>query len=149
MKALGLLLLRVSTGGLLVTWGLDKIVNTEHGVAVATNFYLGIGQQPWLQRVLGVLQIILGLLVIVGFMRKLAYPVAFVVLGITAVAVWRSIIDPLGLMLDGPNLLFYPSSIIFAATIVLWGTMSEDTLAVDARLGGGSGGSDVTSFMDD
>ncbi|MDE2944345.1 MAG: DoxX family membrane protein [Gemmatimonadota bacterium] len=135
MKRWGLLLLRVSTGWLLVMWGLDKFVNVEHGQRVAESFYLGIGSQAVVQNVFGGLEIALGLLVVLGLWRKRAYPVAFVVLLITALAVWRSILDPWGFVLDGSQVLFYPSIIILAGSMVLWGTMDQDELTLDARLG--------------
>ena len=135
MKRWGLLLLRVSTGWLLVMWGLDKLVNVEHGQRVAESFYLGLGSQAVVLNVLGVLEVILGLLVVAGFLRKWAYPVAFVVLLITALAVWRSILDPWGWFLEGSQVLFYPSLIVFAGSMVLWGTMDEDEMTLDARLG--------------
>ena len=135
MKRWGLLLLRVSTGWLLVMWGLDKFVNVEHGQRVAESFYLGIGSQAVVQNVFGGLEVLLGLLVVFGLWRKRAYPVAFVVLLITALAVWKSILDPWGWVLDGSQVLFYPSVIILAGSMVLWGTMDEDELTLDARMG--------------
>ncbi len=135
MKRWGLLLLRVSTGWLLVMWGLDKFLNVEHGQRVAESFYLGIGSQAVVQNVFGGLEMLLGLLVVLGLWRKRAYPVAFVVLLITALAVWKSILDPWGLVLDGSQVLFYPSIIILAGAMVLWGTMDEDEMTLDARMG--------------
>ena len=135
MKRWGLLLLRVSTGWLLVMWGFDKFLNVEHGQRVAESFYLGIGAQAVVQNVFGGLEILLGLLVVAGLWRKRAYPVTFVVLLITALAVWKSILDPWGWVLDGSQVLFYPSVIIFAGAMVLWGTMDEDEMTVDALLG--------------
>ncbi len=135
MKRWGLLLLRVSTGWLLVMWGIDKFVNVEHGQRVAESFYLGIGSQAVVQNVFGGLEILLGLLVVLGLWRKRAYPVAFAVLFITALAVWKSILDPWGWVLDGSQVLFYPSIIILAGAMVLWGTMDEDELTLDARMG--------------
>ncbi|WP_419938909.1 DoxX family membrane protein [Candidatus Palauibacter sp.] len=135
MKRWGLLLLRVSTGWLLVMWGFDKFLNVEHGQRVAESFYLGIGAQAVVQNVFGGLEILLGLLVVAGLWRKRAYPVTFVVLLITALAVWKSILDPWGWVLDGSQVLFYPSIIIFAGAMVLWGTMDEDEMTVDALLG--------------
>lgn len=135
MKRWGLLLLRVSTGWLLVLWGIDKFVDVEHGQRVAESFYLGIGAQAIVQHVLGGLEILLGVAVVLGLWRKWAYPVACVVLLLTALAVWRSILDPWGWVLDGAQVLFYPSIIIFAGAMVLWGTMDEDELTLDARLG--------------
>ena len=135
MKRWGLLLLRVSTGWLLVMWGLDKFADVEHGQRVAESFYLGIGTQAVVQNVFGGLEIALGLLVVLGLWRKWAYPAAFVVLLITALAVWRSILDPWGWVLEGSQVLFYPSIIILAGSMVLWGTMDQDELTVDARMG--------------
>ena len=135
MKRWGLLLLRVSTGWLLVMWGLDKFVNVEHGQRVAESFYLGIGSQAVVQNVFGGLEIALGLLVVAGLLRKWAYPAAFVVLLITALAVWKSILDPWGWVLEGSQVLFYPSIIVLAGAMVLWGTMDQDELTLDARLG--------------
>ncbi|MDE2804303.1 MAG: DoxX family membrane protein [Gemmatimonadota bacterium] len=135
MKRWGLFLLRVTTGWLLVMWGLDKLVNVEHGQAVAEAFYLGIGTQAAVLNVLGVLQIILGALVVLGLWRKRAYPVAFVILLITALGVWRSIIDPWGWVLEGSQVLFYPSAIIAAGALLLWGTIDEDEMTLDAKMG--------------
>ena len=136
MKRWGLFLLRVTTGWLLVMWGLDKLFNVEHGQAVAETFYLGIGSQAVVLNVLGVLQIILGALVVLGLWRRRAYPVAFVVLLITALGVWKSIIDPWGWFLDGSQVLFYPSAIIAAGALLLWGTIDEDEMTLDAKMGG-------------
>lgn len=134
MKHWGLLLLRVSTGWLLVMWGLDKIVNVEHGQRVAESFYMGVGTQAIVLNVLGGLEALLGVFVVLGLWRRFAYPVTFVVLLITALAVWRSIIDPWGWFLDGSQVLFYPSIIVFAGAMVLWGTKDEDEMTLDARL---------------
>lgn len=137
MKRWGLCLLRITTGWLLVMWGLDKLFNVEHGQAVAETLYLGIGSQAAVLNVLGVLQIILGALVVLGLWRRRAYPVAFVILLITALGVWKSIIDPWGWFLDGSQVLFYPSAIIAAGALLLWGTIDEDEMTLDSKLGGG------------
>ena len=138
MKRWGLLLLRVTTGWLLVMWGLDKLFNVEHGQAVAETFYLGIGSQAAVLNILGVLQIVLGALVVLGLWRRRAYPVAFVVLLITALGVWKSIIDPWGWFLEGSQVLFYPSAIIAAGALLLWGTIDEDEMTLDAKTGAGA-----------
>ena len=51
---------------------------------------------------------------------------------ITAIGVWKSIIDPWGWFLEGSSVLFYPSAIIAAGALLLWGTMDEDEMALDA-----------------
>lgn len=135
MKRWGLLALRVTTGWFLVIWGLDKLVNVEHGIRVAEAFYLGIGSQATFLQVAGVLQIALGLLVAAGLWRKLTYPITFAVTAVTAAAVWKSILDPWSWWLEGANVLFYPSAIIVAGAAVLWGTQPEDDLTLDAAIG--------------
>ena len=132
MKRWGLLLLRVTTGWLLVLWGIDKLQNVAHAQAIAETYYFGIGTQVIVQQVVGVLEILLGAMVILGRHRRKLYPVMLVVLLFTAIGVWESIIDPWGWFLDGSNVLFYPSAIIAAGALLLWGTIDEDELALDA-----------------
>lgn len=133
MKAKTLLLLRISLGLFLVVWGVDKLINTGHGIAVSDGFYLGIFSVPALMAAFGVVEVALGILVVLGLGRRIAYPALLVITGVSLLAVWKSILDPLGLVLSGTNLLFFPSLIIFAAALVLATLVEEDTLALDRR----------------
>lgn len=133
MKARSLLLLRVTLGGLLIWWGLDKLVQVEHGVAVAQNFYWGLGTGPAWLRVAGALEILLGVLVVVGLVRRWAYPALIVVTGVTLLGVWRSVLDPWGWYLGETNALFYPSAIVWAASAVLWAFRDDDRFTLDRR----------------
>jgi putative oxidoreductase len=133
MKAWSLLITRVTTGWLLVLWGLDKLVNVDHSVRVAETFYFGIGSQVLLLNIFGVLEIVLGLMVVVGLMRRLAYPIMTLVLGMTAVGVWKSILDPWGWVLEGTQVLFYPSAIVLGAALLLWAFIDEDAMTMDAK----------------
>jgi putative oxidoreductase len=135
MKRWSLLLTRISVGWLLVLWGLDKLVNVDHSVAVAETYYFGVGSQVLVLNALGVLETLLGILVVLGLLRRFAYPVMVVVLGVTAIGVRNSIIDPWGWFLEGTTVLFYPSLIILAAALVLWGFRDEDSISLDARRG--------------
>lgn len=139
MKAWTLLALRLSCGLLMVWWGLDKLVNVEHGVAVAERFYLGIGTAPAFLQFFGVFQTLLGVAVMLGWRRRLLYPPLAAIAGVTAAGVWRSILDPWGWWLGRTNALFYPSLIILAAVLVLMAFRAEDRLALDARRGGTAG----------
>ena len=132
MKRWGLFLLRVTIGWLLVLWGIDKFQDVAHGQAVAETYYFGIGTQAVLLKVFGAAEILLGALVVLGLWRKRVYPVMFAVLLFTAVGVWKSIIDPWGWFLQGSSVLFYPSAIIAAGALLLWGTMDEDLMSLDA-----------------
>ncbi len=131
MKRWGLFLLRVTIGWLLVLWGIDKFQDVAHGQAVAETFYFGIGTQAALLKLFGAFEILIGALVVLGLWRKRVYPVMFAVLLITAIGVWRSVVDPWGWFLDGSNVLFYPSAVIAAGALLLWGTMDEDGMTLD------------------
>ena len=131
MKAKSLLLLRISLGLLILWWGVDKIINTGHGTKVAEHFYFGILSGAGAIKVFGFLQVIIGGLTIAGFKRNIAYPAVLALTVITALAVWKSIIDPWGLFLEGSNVLFYPSFITAAAALVLMAFMDEDVITVD------------------
>jgi len=120
-------MLRVSIGYLLVIWGVDKLVNPAHGLAVSDHFYLGALTFPGLMPVFGVAELILGGLVIVGVRRRYTYPVVVIIAAITAAGVWRSIADPWGWYLQGANALFYPSLIILAASLVLLAEEWQDS----------------------
>lgn len=130
MRAYSLLLLRVSLGLLLVIWGVDKIVNVDHAIAVSERFYLGLISAPLVWKIFGALQTALGIAVILGLWGKFTYPLQTLINGATLLGVWQSIIDPWGWVLEGSNVLFYPSLIVFAGCLVLWAFRGEDRLVL-------------------
>ncbi|MGQ0712157.1 MAG: DoxX family membrane protein [Gemmatimonadaceae bacterium] len=132
-KAYTLLFLRLSLGLLMLVWGADKLVNPSHGVAVAQGFYFGLLGTQALMPVLGIAQLALGLLVMLGLWRRYAYVVLAAVTGITLIGVWRSVLDPWGWYLEGANALFFPSLIIFAGVLVLFAFRDEDGLVLKRR----------------
>lgn len=134
MNAIALLFLRVSLGWLMVVWGVDKLTDPAHGQAVAESFYLGFGSGGTFLTVAGVFQVLVGVATVLGLFRRLTWPVLAVVNGITMLAVWKSIIDPWGFFLEGGNLVFYSSAVIFAAILVGWSSLEEDSLALDRAL---------------
>lgn len=133
MKQNALLFLRISIGLLLVVWGLDKIVNPDHGMAVSDGFYFGLLSFRPLMPVFGIIEIAVGAAVIAGFMRKYAYPAALLFNGVSMLAVWKHILDPWGWYLGETNVFFFPSLIIFAGTLVLYAFQDQDTKVVGGR----------------
>jgi len=133
VRAWALLALRVSLGWLMVVWGVDKLTDVEHAQRVAEGFYLGIGTGAGFLTVAGVAQILVGLAAVVGWQRRLIWPVLALVNGITLLAVWVSVVDPWGFVLEGGSLVFYSSAPIFAGILVGWAFMDQDTLALDQR----------------
>tara|TARA_R110000751_G_scaffold15145_3_gene48915 strand:+ start:175 stop:573 length:399 start_codon:yes stop_codon:yes gene_type:complete len=130
MKAWTLLFLRVSLGWLLVIWGADKVINVEHGLAVANKFYFGFLAVEQVLQAAGVAQVLLGLAVVVGFARKWSYPAQLLLNAASLFAVFQSVVDPWSWFFEGSNALFYPSLIIFAASLLLIAFRDEDTLVV-------------------
>lgn len=135
MKEKTLLFLRISIGILMVLWGIDKLINVKHGIAVSEGFYAGVFSAPVLLQAFGVVQILVGLGVVLGLARRFLYPVLLAITGATTIGVWKSIVDPWGWVLEGSNVLFYPSLITFAASLVLWAFQDLDTLSMDLRRG--------------
>lgn len=119
-------------GWLLVVWGADKIFNTSHGLAVAQKYYLGLFASEAILPIAGVLQVLVGLAVVLGALRRWVYPVQLILNTASLLAVAGSVIDPWGWYLEGSNALFYPSLIIFMVSILLIAFRDEDRLSVDA-----------------
>ena len=134
LRRLALVLLRASCGLLLVVWGADKLRDARHGLQVAAAFYGGLVSSPVVMTLLGAAEVALGVAVALGLWRRAAYPALLAITGATVVAVWRSVVDPLGLVFADAQILFHPSLIIFAAALVLWAFRDDDTLAFDARV---------------
>lgn len=120
-------------GWLLVVWGADKIFNTSHGLAVAEKYYFGLFASEAILLIAGVLQSLVGLAVVVGAYRRWVYPVQLILNAASLLAVAGSVLDPWGWYLEGSNALFYPSLIIFMASVLLIAFKDEDGLSVDAR----------------
>lgn len=137
MKAVSLLLLRVTTGLLLVIWGLIKIGAPDAAIGVSDKYYGGLLSEAGIQMALGVAEVLLGLLVVLGLFRMIVYPLQFAVLLIGAGAIWNYIVDPLGLYLmtrETANVLFFPSTTVAVASLVMLVFRSEDTLSLDVKL---------------
>ena len=85
--------------------------------------------------ILGGGEVLLGALVILGLLRIVTYPLQAIFLGVSTIFIWKHLVDPLSLFLwaDGEkaNLLFYPSSTVFFATLVLLAFRDHDALSLD------------------
>ncbi len=135
MKAISMLALRVSIALLVLLWGLDKIVDVEHAIRISDNFYLGLLSMESLMPVVGIAQVGVALLAMVGLFRWIVDPVILLINVGSMLSVWRSIVDPWGWVLEGTNVLFFPSLIIAAGCLVLIAFRDQETLVLDARRG--------------
>ena len=138
-QRLGLVVLRVSTAGLIFWWGLRKGLNTGTGQAVSDKYYGGAFTQDLVLIAFGWAQVALAVLLVLGLFRRITLPVQFVINAFVAVIVWQSIADPFWMWMGGDrpetlNALFYPSIIVAAACWVLIAFRRQDTFALDTLL---------------
>ncbi|MEM1130987.1 MAG: hypothetical protein AAGH83_10750 [Pseudomonadota bacterium] len=136
-QRIGLLLLRVTTAGLIFWWGLVKGLNTGAGTAVSNKYYGGMFSQETLLILFGWAQVLLAVLVALGLFRVFTLPLQLLINAFVAVAIWQSFVDPFWLWMAGDkpetlNALFYPSIIVVAACWVLIAFRHHDTIALDA-----------------
>lgn len=134
MKAFTLLFLRMGTGFLLVLWGLVKAMAPDMSLHVSNTYYHGVLSIQNLQMPLGIAEIILGVLVILGLWRNIVLPVQALVLCIGLIAIWKYILDPFGLYLvpaDARRPLFFPSLTVAAAALTQIAFREYDAFALD------------------
>ena len=80
---------------------------------------------------------LIGSLCVIGLWRRVALPLQAIINGFTALSVWWAIIDPFRWYITGVDRIvfnshvFYPTSITFAACILLITFRPQDTLALD------------------
>ena len=131
VKALTLMLLRIALGLLFVVWGTLRLRSPDAALALSRHFYGGMITSLVVLQLFAAVEIMVGLLTIAGAARRGVYWLVLVINGATLLVVWRSIIDPLGIVLSGTKVLFFPSLIAFAASSVLWAFRDDDRFAVD------------------
>ncbi len=134
-QRLGLLVLRVTTAGLIFWWGLVKGLGTGAGPAVSDKYYGGVFTQDILLIAFGWFQVALALVIAIGAWRRFTLPALFVINTFVALAIWPSFIDPFWLWMGGEkpgtvNALFYPSIIVVAACWVLMAFRKHDRWAL-------------------
>ncbi len=136
-KAASLLLLRIGTGCLLILWGALRVISPAAGPGLATKYYGGFLDVQNLQVAFGVAEVAIGLLVVAGLWRRVAYGLQAVILIPGALLLWRYLLDPMGLYLldkESSQILFFPSITVAAATLVLLAFRDEDRWSLDRAL---------------
>lgn len=144
MKSVTLAGLRVSTGLLLMVWGLIRVGAPKIGAHVSEKYYAGIGAGHGVQTAWGIALLILGGLVTLGLFRRYVLPAQAVVLVTGALAIWQYLLDPLGMYLltrETSQVLFFPSLGIAFASLVLVAFRDEDHYSLDYLIGRRASGS--------
>ncbi len=136
MKAISLLLLRLSTGIYLMLWGLVKLIKAETANAVSDKYYGGFISGDMINLGLGSLQVIVGALVALGIARTFSYTAQLIWYAAGLLPIMLYIIDPFGLYIaESQKLTFFPSTTLLFASMVIIAFREYDTLSVDAKRG--------------
>ncbi len=139
-RAGSLLALRAGTGLLLILWGALRLTTPKAGPGLANKYYSGLLDIQALQVAYGAAEVLIGLLVVLGLFRRIAYPLQALILVPGALMLWRYLLDPMGVWLlsrEDSQILFFPSIALAAATIVLIAFRGEDRWSLDTRLSRG------------
>jgi putative oxidoreductase len=136
MKAISLLLLRLSTGIYLMLWGFIKLGAKDKAVGVSDKYYDGLLSGDLVNYSVGTAEMLIGLLVVLGLFRGVAYVGQLTFYLVGAAAIITSLLDPFGLYLaDAARLTFFPSWTLLFASVVLIAFKSDDTLSLDSKRG--------------
>jgi uncharacterized membrane protein YphA (DoxX/SURF4 family) len=136
MKAISLLLLRLSTGIYLMLWGFMKLGAKDKAVSLSDKYYDGLLSGDIVNYSVGAAEMLIGVLVVLGLFRGVAYlgQLAFYFVG--AAAIITDLIDPFGLYLaESAHLTFFPSWTLLFASLVMVAFKSDDTMSLDAKRG--------------
>lgn len=135
LTKVSLLIMRIGTGLLLVLWGGARLLNEGMGARLAEKYYGGIGAASSLQTAFASVEVLLGVLVVLGLFRKVSLVGSALILVGGAIPLWRHFLDPFGQYLfanpGDANLLFFPSLTVAGAALALIALREHDTLALD------------------
>ncbi|MEQ9394314.1 hypothetical protein [Haliea sp.] len=119
--ATALLLLRLGVFIVMIMWTLDKFINPEHSGAVFEHFYGLGGLSGTAFMIIGVLQLLLALAFVAGFMKRFSYGMILLLHTISTLSSWQQYLDAFN------NLLFFAAWPMLAACIALYMLRDLDT----------------------
>jgi putative oxidoreductase len=127
---ISLFLLRFTISWFLLQWAVEKMISPGVTSKIFAVFYkvpLDVSVAP----AIGVIQAIVVLAFLAGFMRTWSYALVTLIHGVSTLATWRSLILPFA---EGSNHLFTTAVPVLAACVVLFYLRDQDTLfSIDAR----------------
>ncbi len=128
---LALVLLRVTVGIFFLLWAVEKLVMPEVTASIWEKFYR-IPISLNLAYPIGVVNSLMALALIAGFLRTVTYAYWTLFHTISVLSTWSYLIKPFG----GPNHLFLAGVPIVAAMVALFMLREWDVLSVDGRRAG-------------
>lgn len=119
---LSLLLLRLSVFLVMFMWTIDKFINPGHAAKVYESFYNIAGLEVVVMFAIGVIELIILLLFLVGYKKKYTYGAVLALHAVSTLSSFKQYLAPF----DGPNLLFFAAWPMLAACFVLFLLRDQD-----------------------
>ena len=132
--SIALVILRVSLGVFLLLWALEKFILPQTTEQIWSSFYK-IPISGVVVTILAILQTILAIALIVGFLRPITYGIALGINAVTFISTWQQLLDPWGLASgNSVNHLFLAGIPVLGGFITLFLLHHWDFWSVDGWL---------------
>ena len=122
--AFTMLFLRASVFLVILMWTIDKFVNPGHAAKVYEKFYFIPGLESLIMNAVGIVEIIILILFLIGFKKKYTYGAILAFHTVSTLSAFGQYLSPF----EGPNLLFFAAWPMLAACVMLFLFRSEDTM---------------------
>ena len=119
--ASALLLLRLGVFIVMIMWTLDKFINPQHSGAVFEHFSGLGGLSGTAVIIIGLLQLVVVLAFVAGFMKRWSYGIVLILHGVSTFSSWQQYLDAFN------NLLFFAAWPMLAACMALYMLRDLDT----------------------
>jgi uncharacterized membrane protein YphA (DoxX/SURF4 family) len=135
-----LLLLRLTLGGFLLQWGIEKFVNPNISASIADYFY-GISLSATVAGLHGAVEILIALGVLLGVLRRWSYLIAAIGHGVTVLVSYRQLLHPY----TDVNHMFTASVPVLGGFVLIYLLRDWDRYSLDFWFGSGGRLSEVAS----
>ena len=118
--ATALLILRLSLGVFLLLWALEKFILPQTTAEIWASFYK-IPISGAIITILAILQTLLAIAFIIGWLRPITYGIALGINAVTFISTWQQLLDPWGLAGgESVNHLFLAGIPVLAGFVALY-----------------------------
>ncbi len=118
--ATALLILRLSLGVFLLLWALEKFILPQTTAEIWASFYK-IPISSAIITILAILQTLLAIAFIIGWLRPITYGIALGINAVTFISTWQQLLDPWGLATgESVNHLFLAGIPVLAGFVALY-----------------------------
>lgn len=121
--AIGLALIRLSTGIFFLVWSIEKLIYPEITQKVFSRFYM-MEISPAISYGVGILQTIIVLAFMAGLLKTWTYGAILGMHGVSTLSTYKELLNPY----QPPNHLFWAAVPLLAALIALFLVRKEDNL---------------------